>query len=285
MWCQIFFYSISIFAIFVFLGLEPFSVKGLLSHLAPVIFGRWWFASTYILLYLFSPYINKLLRLFDNRQYIGFLALLISCWCLVPTFTGEIFGSNSLLWFVLVYSLGGYIQLHGFLSNLSAIKSIGISIGLAILTFLSTIIFDVIGTKIPFVAKNAMFLFGERTLTVLMNSLFLFLGFTKIRIKNSIVINTISSATFGIYLIHDDEYVRQLLWKTICKNATYADNYILIPYSLLVVLIVFIGCAIIDFLRQYVIEKPCIGVIVNISNHIDKKNSLFIAKLAKQFVG
>ena len=274
LWGQIFFYSIAIFVVFIALGIEPFSIKETIKHLAPVTFSQWWFASTYFVLYILSPYINTLLRTFNNRQYIGFLVLILLCWCIIPTFTGQSFQSNDLLWFIFLYSLAGYYKLYKPQINLSASKLIALSFLCTILTFLSAVIFDILGTKISIFGTNATFFYDMQRLPILIVSVLLFIGFLKLNIRHNKIINIISSATFGVYLIHDNRYVRSFLWKTLFQNKSFADSNMLILHSIFVIAIVFIGCTIIELIRIYVLENNYMPAITRISERIDKKFKL-----------
>ena len=94
-----------------------------------------------------------------------------------------------------------------------------------------------------------------QTVTVFVIALFLFVGFTKIKMKNRRAINIISSAMFGVYLIHDNPYMREFLWKHLFDGKVYAKSAKLIPYSLGVVMIVFVCCTIAELIRIYTIEK------------------------------
>ncbi|MBQ5417783.1 MAG: acyltransferase family protein, partial [Oscillospiraceae bacterium] len=127
LWGQVFFYSIVIFLVFSVSGLQPFSQQELIEHIAPVTYSRWWFASTYFVLYMLSPYINRLLRTFDRKQYISFLLLLMVLWSVIPTITGSLLQSDPLFWFVFLYSLAGYIKLFGIKTDLSSKKLLLIS--------------------------------------------------------------------------------------------------------------------------------------------------------------
>lgn len=80
--------------------------------------------------------------------------------------------------------------------------------------------------------------------------------FSKIDIGNIKWINIISSATFGVYLIHDNKLMRDFLWVKIFKNSTYIKSNQLILYSIIVILIVYILCTLIDLIRIYILEKP-----------------------------
>ena len=69
------------------------------------------------------------------------------------------------------------------------------------------------------------------------------------------LINTLGGATFGVYLIHDNYFVRQFLWKELFCNNSFASSDNLIIYSIGTVCIVYIVCTAIELLRQYFIER------------------------------
>jgi hypothetical protein len=81
-------------------------------------------------------------------------------------------------------------------------------------------------------------------------------------------INMIASATFGVYLIHDNNIIRKSLWIDWFRNAEYQDSLLLIPYSIFVVAVVYIVCSIIDLLRRYIIEIPCMKIVKRYSHKV-----------------
>lgn len=283
-WLQLFTYSALIFILFIALGIEPFGIKELISHCFPVTFSQWWFASTYFVLYLTSPYINRLLNTFDKRGYQRFLILLTIFWCIIPTFTAQTFQSNELLWFVYLYSLAGFIRLYSPKFNIKGTTYILLAIMITILTFLSAVGFDILGIKVQFLGNHATFFYNMQSLPIALISVLLLIGFSKINIGYKRVINLISSATFGVYLIHDNAYVRTFLWKTVFANATYSESKILIPYSVLVIAIVFIVCTIIELIRIYVLEQHYIRSINSFANVIDNcKEKLLSLSIFNKF--
>ena len=83
-------------------------------------------------------------------------------------------------------------------------------------------------------------------------SVALFEFFRRLNIGQSKAINTVSSATFGVYLIHDSAVGRDLLWNKVfhCLDVQYPSPL----YPLLLVATcaaVFIGCAAIELGRQW----------------------------------
>ncbi|MCO4635032.1 hypothetical protein Si037_01640 [Streptococcus infantarius subsp. infantarius] len=271
LWVQLLFYSFIIYLIFVIVGDATISIKELIKNIFPVIFTKWWFASTYFILYLLTPYLNKLLTSFSKNEYQNFLMLLTFLWCIIPTFTTNLFQSNPLIWFVYLYALAGYIRLYGLFDNIKAKTCILIAIVIYILTFLSAVIFDILGLKVNFFLEHATYFFEMQKLPILIISILLFLGFLKIDIGSNRVINIVASATFGVYLIHDNNYVRVFLWENLFKNASFARSDYLILYSILVIILVYIVCTLIELMRIYLIEKRYMPWLTRISEKLENK--------------
>jgi hypothetical protein len=114
-----------------------------------------------------------------------------------------------------------------------------------------------------------------KRLPIVLMAILLFLGFLKMNIGCKNIINVIASATFGVYLIHDNYYVRPFLWENVFSNASFSENRLLIPYSVMEICVVFIVCTVIELIRIYLFEKRYIGLLNSISNKI----SLYIERL------
>lgn len=270
LWGQIFGYSIVLFALFVLTGLTPFSLKELIKCVLPVTFDQWWYASSYFVLYLISPFLNSLLKSIDRNQYKAYLIVLLLCWCIVPTFTRQTFQSNNFLWLVTIYSVAGYLRLHGNEVKTKGSKIVGLAGICYALTFLTAVIFDLLGTRISFFGTHATFFYDMQSMPVLVISVLMFLGFLKNDIGYNKIINFVSPAMFGVYLIHENSYVRPFLWKRLFNISSWADISMLIPYSILVILCVFVGCTIIELVRINLIEKNIMPVIDKVSAGFDK---------------
>lgn len=68
-------------------------------------------------------------------------------------------------------------------------------------------------------------------------------------------INTIGGCTFGVYLIHDHDFVRNFLWENLFSLENYANSSMLLVRILYSTIAVFIVCLIIEFVRKNIIEK------------------------------
>lgn len=83
----------------------------------------------------------------------------------------------------------------------------------------------------------------------------MFMAFVTIKIQYHKLINVIASATFGVYLLHENGIIRPLLWKTVLVSTQYQNSLLLIPYSIVSVTLIYILFTVIDLLRQIVFER------------------------------
>lgn len=264
-WSQVFVYSIIIFFIFGSMNISDFGLISCIKAIFPITFDLWWFASTYFVLYLIHPFINMLLQKFDRKRYQTLIVTQLILWCIIPTFSTSNYQSNMLIWFVTLYCVAGYIRLFGLNPRFNAKTYLGFYTLFSTLRYLSCVILMIIGTKIPFVGNHSIYFYNQQSILTFLSALSLFMVFEKCNIGHVKWINIVASATFGVYLIHDSKAVRYFLWHEVFKNAQYQNSILLIPYSIIVVSVVYVVCTLIDLIRQYIVEKPLMIIVNNCS--------------------
>lgn len=60
LWMQILFYSVGIIGILKLLNIVDINLKEMLKYFLPISYKKYWFASTYMYLYLMFPFLNRL---------------------------------------------------------------------------------------------------------------------------------------------------------------------------------------------------------------------------------
>lgn len=211
---EVVFYSVLIYIIMVFLGEETFTIKHLIKSFLPIFFGKYWFATCYVELYLLSPFINVLIHNLSKKQYKNLLIILFitfSCWSCIISNTNTINygGSYSISWFILIYLFAGYIRLH---VNLKDIKGYKYFLGYVFCSFINVFFYIINSSKI-YVKPD--FLYNYYSITILVGSICLFVSLLKLSIKNKVLNKLISffaPTTFGIYLIHENSSMRGIIW-------------------------------------------------------------------------
>lgn len=255
-WGQVVFYSIMTYLLSVMLRLNAFEIKQLIKVCLPITYPGWWFASTYFMLYLIHPFLNKLLHGLSKTEYQYLILMMVLCWSIIPTATTQLFESNSLLCFVTLYGIAGYVNLYGGNQKLQSKHYFSLYFMVLIITYTVSTTFLFLGTKKEEWSTHAIDFFEIERLPILLMAITLFMGFVTLKMNYHKWINMIASATFGVYLIHDSSYIRYYLWTNIFKINQYQDSTFLILYSILVVFILYVSCTMIDLIRKKLVEKP-----------------------------
>ncbi len=290
---QILFFSLLFFAVFSLLGYGDLSIKSIIKVCFPITFSAWWFASAYFVLYLLHPFLNKLLHSLSKAAYQKLIVLLVAMWsviptlwAIIPTLTTTSFQSNSLLWFITVYAIAGYIRLYGLSSKFTPKHYCIFGLIITALTYSSTIFYTLLTGRWESFSSYITCLYGQEKIPVLLMAVCLFMIFATLKMKYHKWINVLACASFGVYLIHDNNFIRSFLWSTLFKNSQYQYSLILIPYSIVVCTAVYIACTLIELLRQQIVEKPfmlfvnryCDKLISPIRRLIDKLNRFVFGK-------
>ena len=231
------------------------------------------------------PFINMLLQKLDKKTYQILIVFQLILWCIIPTFTSSNYQSNSLVWFITLYCVAGYVRLFDLNPRFTTKSYIGFFVLFSALRYLSCVALMVLGTRIPFAASNSLFFYSQQSILTFLSALSLFMVFKKCNIGYIKWINVVASATFGVYLIHENDIIKHLLWSEVFKNAQYQDSIFLIPYSIVVVAIVYVACTLIDLLRQQFIEKPFMILVNRYSKKIVKPFEVIINAVKRLVFG
>ena len=280
---QVIFYSVIIYLVLAILHLEPFSIKALIKNMLPITFKKYWFATSYIILYIFHPYINKLLNNISRKEHLSLIVTLFIIFSILHFFTMQDYYGNALIQFIMFYSIGAYLSKYPnnyFNKNNNNIKLLCIT---TILAIISIICFDLFGGNLSTTVFRAYHLFNRFSPFAIILCISLFSIIANKKTFNNKFINTIGSLIFGVYLISDNDYIRPLLWKDILKNINYINSPYLIIHAIISVLIVIIICLLIELIRKYLFEKPLFKLLderldklQNKLNNIFNKNTKMI---------
>lgn len=259
-----FFYSFSIYIVMKYiLRLYIWGPDTLERTLLPFpLPSGYWFVYSYIVMLLFMPLLNIIINSLSQAQLKYVILGLTILWSFLtvglmifnnkPDTTVDDFGYTPATYFILIYFVGAYIRLYGNKGILSSRKKLmlGSIICLMFTAFLAY------GSVKPKIYQGMLALFDLNSPIVLISAVFIFSYFKCINWKNR-YINYIASSMFGVYLIHENSFIRPYLWTQIISSQLVAKSpvhYLLLglTYSILV----FICCVIMDiFVRKLLVEK------------------------------
>jgi surface polysaccharide O-acyltransferase-like enzyme len=276
---QVFFYSVIIMIFFKLFKIYNIGIRETAESFFPIIFSKYWFATTYVELYILSPFLNKFINYCTNKEYKQLLIILTVILSVIPTFTNSLPGIDNLAWFVFLYLIASYIRKYPHdLFSRTRLCLLIFTAG-CIFIMLSVIILDLLGLKIANFPIDPTFLREMNSLPLLFCSISLFLYFKNINIGSNKIINSVSATTFGIYLIHDNNLIRSYLWVNIAKNNSYYHSNWLFLHAIVTIILVFIVCLFIEYFRIECIEKPLFNLVG------DKWNNAFQIKLGSKGIG
>ncbi len=270
---------------------SPFSLKETILLLFNVTTGKYWFATVYILIYLFSPFLNMFFKSLTKENWQKFLLLFIVVASIIPTFIGLFYNNsevilsfNRLTWLIGVYSFGGYIRIY----NLKLLQKRKNALILTLTTTFLLIfsIYAIYQFKKIFPAFSNLelaYFWHPNTILLFLLSLALFTLFLNLKIKPHKIINRLASTTLGIYLIHES-VLRSYLWHTVFHSNIYLNSKFSLIYILLTAMIVFFGGALIDLIRQF-LEKHTVDKVLNSSffAKISNKGHQLLTKILNVF--
>lgn len=250
-----------LFLLLYFVGLTPVkevSITEIIKSVFPLCYSRYWFITTYVILLLLLPFLNRFVQKLEKKQLRNLIGLLIVISSVIPTFLGAIRTWNTVRWFILLYFIAVYIKRYGNQLKKNAYKHFAVAILFALIYFISVVCFNYFGNRFQVNAflENSRWFAFDWSIIILVISVELFLGFLFIQERSSKIINAIARTTFGVYLIHGNLFLApwEIFWR-FWDESVKKGSVKLVVYMLLAVIIMYTFCIVIDFIRQWSVER------------------------------
>lgn len=233
----------------------PIGAKELWKFAGSLFSGNW-FIVYYILFSLFLPYLNPWLRSLNKKQFLGLLMLIYSIWSLEPTVAMisyvtplriETWWAGELEFFFVMYFTGGYLRLHGDLTRHRR-RWLAIFAGAWLTLVLSVPVVNLANRWNPgAVFYDGLLFGGYNTVPAVLFAVSLFILFSNIHFYSPLI-NEIAASALGVYILHDNDISRVVIWKILSPNAAHAANPFV--HACIKVLCVFVVCTVIDIARR-----------------------------------
>ena len=280
-WFQMFCYSfISLIAVLIIARFTtlPNSIAPLLSgddlwrtvlwSIVPFIYGSYWFITAYVCLLLLAPFINCLFKHLSRRNMAALIIVLsfFSIWILLG---GRTTPWNNVVYAVLGYIMGGWIRLYWYEVN-DKIKSSYLW-GIIVLSTIVMTVFNHYAANrtwlATFLGWHEQIKPGIQIFPMIIGSS-IFILFTKLDMTSikgfghKVVLKT-ASATFGVYLIHENMFWYRLIWPTIAAIFPTPNSFIsTVSVAFAIVLAVFSSLSLIGFIADTIIVHPLTKIIL-----------------------
>ena len=124
------------------------------------------------------------------------------------------FGTAYVLRFIFLYTLGAYLKENGIIGN--GYRKVGRKLfwGSWTIYVLTVIVIAATGIllRMPHIFESASHFSGNSSIFALGIAIGIFILVGGKNVKTNRIINTIASSSLAVYLIHDNPYMRMILW-------------------------------------------------------------------------
>ena len=268
---QIFIFSIIGLMIGIIIGDDNLNTKNIIKSIMPTTFGLYWFATCYVLILLFSPFIKVIIDNLSKKDLKLVISLMVIIWYLITMIPGAKTFGNEFIWLIVIYIIGAYIKKY----NVNILKNnrIRIITIIVITILLSTfmIIIELLSQKLSILENFIQYFNNIQSPFILILTILIFNIFKNINIKNNIYINDVASSTFGIYLIHENVFLRHLIWQDIVQGSKYTNSPLLIINAIIGVVGIFVICSIISFIVENYVVQYVMKILEKIGYKISKQ--------------
>lgn len=265
------FYTVAINIVLMIAGSKEVTTFELLKSfwiLGPTHFNMW-FITKYLALLVIQPILSKIACSFTKRQYQVALAviLLLNLDFIYGFPFGGLFGGPwTLMWFVCIFFVAGYVRLYG-------LGKFGTSLrwNVALFFILGTI--SLILSDFPTIslAYNSPITFAK--------SVVAFLIFKNYKIRRGDVIHSISPHILSVYIIHQHWWLIPVITTFTASIMPERTSPLLMPFLLIVASAIFMACICIDKLRMLLFRYISLDYLINlVSSKTTNRISNFIHK-------
>ena len=265
LWAQILFYSWIITVIYAIATKGAFNFENGIYDWIPLIMpvtgSHYWFATVYILLYIFFPFLNKGINAMEKKQLKGIIiaALAVfSIWNTFLPFTQPLTDREGMdiCWFACLYLIAAYIRKYPEdfkLQRWMYFLFFALSSLLVFVLGKGLLLADSFIGKLGGYAKN---FYPYNSFFILFASVCLFIFVVKAGEKtcpNWIAKTVLFAAqgTFGVYLLHEHSLLRYL-WPKWFKVEEISQTPLFILHLLGTILAVFAVGILVDFVRRMI---------------------------------
>ena len=266
LWITVIFYSSLLTILFRFVpslsALCRVSNKELIKGVFfPVVSQQYWYFTSYFGMFFFIPFINKMICLLNKKEYTIFCITIIVLFSLLPIFclnridSFNMRAGYSTSWLMCMYIIGAYFK--KFPIKFSKKKCFIFYILAIFFAWFSKFMSHIL-IKLIFNLDKELDLFIDYTsIFIVISGIALLLLFSQISIKSELAkksISFISGLAFSVYIIHEQQFVRDCIIKNRFVNIAFESPIFIIYKTFCFSFLIFICCWLIDLLRFFLFK-------------------------------
>lgn len=245
------------------------------------------FTASFIAMYLFIPFINRLLFALDKKSLLKLIGLLLFLFTFCTTFLASTTAFYEVGWYMTLYLVAAYIRLYP-ARWMGDHKSATLFLVACVLTSVASVAFLMLASSVLGLGDHAYyFVVDSGKIMAALTGCAIFLFFNTLEIGYIPAINKIASTVFGVLLIHtNSDAMRKWLWQDVFNVSGLYQScgiFELALASVGIVLIVFCACSALDMLRIVLFEKPLFKRIADHKESIERNFMIRMSKLSGLF--
>lgn len=261
---QVLFYSLLIPIALLLAGVVSWGDMDLYNWIGFAIpFGteHYWFATAYLIMYLFAPFLAAGIEKMKKRELQILLALLFAFFSLEKTILPVYLATDrygyDFGWFLCLFVAAGYIRLYGISWLEKQSHAVGGYALSCLLIWLLAMASNTVGGEIETFIHYANMLYAYNHLLCVTGAVSLFYVFKNLRIREGRfagAVRRLAPYTFGVYLLHEHILVRYewMKWLGVEK---VQESFLFVPHLILCVLVVYAVGTAVDFVRAWVFAR------------------------------
>ena len=266
--CEIFFYTAAISL--VMQSVNVYQVKSddtifkSVQYFFPIASEHYWFATSYVMMYLLSPVMNKGIQYLSRRQLKATILGLLFWFCLIKSFVPVNFPTDDfgygLKWFMCLYLIAAYIRKYDVRIVSGALRSALLYVISCGLIFVMTLVLYLVNARSGRFDYYFSVMSHYNFVLCLTGALGIFSLFRYMTIREGMLANlarVVAPLTFGVYLFHEHLEIRTrwLFWmESLFGPVPTTNPGIFLVHLLLSVTVIFLAGIFIDWIRSMVFE-------------------------------
>ncbi len=260
---QIYFYTLCISFVMMLTGVytmnQDNSVYKIVQYLFPVESEHYWFATSYVLLYVLAPVLNAGIEKLKRNQLKAVIFGLLVWFSFIKSVVPVVFATDhfgyDFGWFICLYLIAGYVKKYDVTLFYNAKYSLAVYLISVFVIFAAVLALHQINLTTGGFIYFCEVPFHYNFVFCLTGALGIFSFFRFMKIKEGAIANVIRNIapyTFGVYLLHEHIEIRDrwLVWLEGIFGTVPQDSVIFyILHLILCVVIVFCAGIFVDWIR------------------------------------
>ena len=262
--CQVLFYSLLTPVILLLSGvvsMRDLDVYDWIGFVFPFGTEHYWFATAYLVMYLFAPFLAAGIQKMKKRDLQILMVLLLAFFSLektiIPVYLATDRYGYDFGWFLCLFIIAGYIRLYGISWLEKQSHAVGAYALSCLWIWMLSLFSNTLGGEIDAFIHYANMPYTYNHLLCLAGAVSLFYVFKNCSVRegrSADLIRLLAPCTFGVYLLHEHILVRYEWMKWLGADKV-KESFLFVPHLIGCVLLVYVVGTAVDMIRVWVFRK------------------------------